>query len=276
MPPPVSPRAMSPLLLRIFSAAIVLPLLLLVIWGGVPWVTGVVFLVAIIGIREFYQLVSASGARPLPWVGIVWALALIGLAVAYGGWTMSPVVGGGALVALIAALTRDRSRAALNDWAFTAAGALYLGLPLSWAMLLRQGDQGTEWLLLAVLATFATDTSAFVVGRPLGRHQLAPTLSPGKSWEGALGGVLGGAGVTVALVYLLGVPFVVWAVVALGAGIGVVAQLGDLAESKLKRLAGAKESGQLIPGHGGILDRLDSLVFVFPLVYYVTRSWPGG
>ena len=276
MPPPVSPRAMSPLLLRIFSAAIVLPLLLLVIWGGVPWVTGVVFLVAIIGIREFYQLVSASGARPLPWVGIVWALALIGLAVAYGGWTMSPVVGGAALVALIAALTRDRSRAALNGWAFTAAGALYLGLPLSWAVLLRQGDQGTEWLLLAVLATFATDTSAFVVGRPLGRHQLAPTLSPGKSWEGALGGVLGGAGVTVALVYLLGVPFVVWAAVALGAGIGVVAQLGDLAESKLKRLAGAKESGQLIPGHGGILDRLDSLVFVFPLVYYVTRSWPGG
>ncbi len=276
MPPPVSPRAMSPLLLRLFSAAIALPLLFLAVWGGVPWVTGVVFLVAILGVREFYQLVSASGARPLPWVGAVWALALIGLAVAYGDWTMSPVLGGGALAALVAALIRDRSRAALNGWAFTAAGALYLGLPLSWAVLLRQGDQGFEWLLLALVATFATDTSAFVVGRPLGRHKLAPALSPGKSWEGALGGVMGSAGVTVALVYLLGLPSVVWAAVALGAAIGVVAQLGDLAESKLKRLADAKESGRLIPGHGGLLDRLDSLVFVLPLVYYVTRSWPGG
>ena len=274
MPPTVSRRVLPPLVRRLLSAAVALPLLLLAVWAGVPWIAALAALAAVLGMREVYQLSSTAGIRPFPLAGTGWAVALIAFSAAYGAWIVSPVLGGGALAVAVLALARDRSRAAISRWVFTTVGALYLGLPLTWAVLLRQNDQGAEWLLLAALATFATDTAAYAVGRPLGRHRMAPALSPGKSWEGALGGLLGGAGATLGLVYLLDLPFVAWAAVALGAGIGVVAQLGDLAESKLKRLAGAKESGRLIPGHGGMLDRLDSLVFVFPLVYHVSRSWP--
>jgi phosphatidate cytidylyltransferase len=249
-------------------------LLLLTVWAGAPWIATLAALAAVLGLREVYHLSSAAGVRPFPLAGTGWAVALIAFSSVYGAWIVSPVLGGGALAMAVLALARERSRAALSRWTFTTIGALYLGLPLTWAVLLRQDDQGAEWLLLTILATFATDTAAYVVGKPLGRHRMIPALSPGKSWEGALGGLLGGTGATLGLVYLLDLSSVVWPAVALGAGIGVVAQLGDLAESKLKRLAGAKESGQLIPGHGGMLDRLDSLVFVFPLVYHVSRIWP--
>ena len=105
---------------------------------------------------------------------------------------------------------------------------------------------------------------------------MAPTLSPGKTWEGAAGALLAGVGATIGLVLLLEpLASVLWAAAALGAGVGIVSQAGDLLESKLKRLAGAKDSGALVPGHGGLLDRLDSLVPVFPLVYYASRVWPA-
>ena len=122
--------------------------------------------------------------------------------------------------------------------------------------------------------TFATDTSAYAVGRAVGRRKLAPSISPGKTWEGAVGGLAGAAAAAAALVVLLdGIESLLLPAVALGLGAGVVAQAGDLLESKVKRLAGAKDSGRLIPGHGGLLDRLDSLLPVFPLVYCASRVW---
>ena len=108
----------------------------------------------------------------------------------------------------------------------------------------------------------------------MGRRKLAPSISPGKTWEGAVGGLVGAAAAAAALVVLLdGIESRLLSAVALGLGIGVVAQAGDLLESKVKRLADAKDSGRLIPGHGGLLDRLDSLLPVFPLVYYSSWIW---
>ena len=230
---------------------------------------------AVLGLREFYRLVSSAGACPWPLGGMGGAVALLGAAAADGVWVVASVSGGGALATLVAVLVARRSLPkAMAGWSVTVAGVLYLGLPLTYAVVLRQGVQGADWLLLALLATFSTDTAAFVVGRALGRRSLTPKLSPGKTWEGAVGGLLGGTGVTVALVSVLDLPFVAWAAVLLGVGIGLLAQVGDLMESRLKRLARAKEAGGLVPGHGGLLDRMDSLVLVFPLVYYVARSWP--
>jgi len=137
-------------------------------------------------------------------------------------------------------------------------------------VLIRQLDQGFQWLLLAFLITFATDTGAYAVGKIFGSRRMAPSISPGKTWEGAIGGVVAGIGATVSLVTLQDLPLSTWSALWLGAAAAVVSQFGDLMESKLKRLAGVKDSGRLIPGHGGLLDRLDSLVLVFPLVYYAS------
>ncbi len=116
--------------------------------------------------------------------------------------------------------------------------------------------------------TFATDTAAFFVGRSIGKRKLAPKISPSKTWEGAVGGMLGAVAAALAAKYAMGLDVSAAVAGALGVLMGVWGQIGDLSESKLKRLTGVKDSGWIIPGHGGVLDRLDSIVFNLVLVYY--------
>lgn len=232
-----TPSPHNELRLRLITAAVGLPLLLAVVWaGGAPFVV-VAAAAALLAVRELLGLLRAARVR----------------------------IGDGG---------PDSRPRGPRDWAVVAIGFCYITLPLAALGLTRLGDAGLQWVALAFLATFATDTGAYAVGRAIGRRKLAPSISPGKTWEGAIGGLLGAAGATVALVHLLdGIESRVWPALALGLAIGVAAQAGDLLESKLKRVAGAKDSGRLIPGHGGLLDRLDSLVPVFPLVYYASRVW---
>ncbi len=288
------------LLLRLLSAAVGLPLLALVLWAGGYWLAGVAAIAALIGAAELLTLQRLAGWRPLVvggslWAGVVTVAAGIdahALFITLGdGRAVLIALGAGAVALAIIALALRRSSEAVGDWTLTVIGASYVSLSLAALVLTRQGaenassaayltldvgDAGLQWVALAFLATFATDTSAYVVGRLIGRRKMAPGISPGKTWEGAVGGLLGGGGATVGLVLLLdGVPDHLIAAVALGVGVAVLAQAGDLLESKLKRLARVKDSSGLIPGHGGLLDRLDSLVPVFPLVYYASRYWPA-
>ena len=129
-------------------------------------------------------------------------------------------------------------------------------------------EGGRELMVLLMTATFATDTSAFLVGRTLGRTPLAPSISPAKTVEGALGGILGAIGTSVAVVYGLGIDWSRGRTSAMGTALGIAGQLGDLAESRLKRRARVEDSGAMVPGHGGVLDRLDSIVFNLVVVYY--------
>jgi phosphatidate cytidylyltransferase len=132
-------------------------------------------------------------------------------------------------------------------------------------------DAGASWIVFALTITFVSDTAAYVAGRILGRHQMAPYISPKKSWEGAIGGFLGATAAAALLVPLMGLP-VTPLIGALLGGMGSIAgQIGDLVESLLKRQVGIKDSGHLIPGHGGLLDRSDSLLFTVPTIYYVVR-----
>ncbi|TEU01447.1 MAG: phosphatidate cytidylyltransferase, partial [Dehalococcoidia bacterium] len=154
-----------------------------------------------------------------------------------------------------------------RDGRWALGGLIYVGFLGSHLVFLRDAPNGRDWVLLALLATFATDTSSYFVGRLIGRTKITPALSPGKTLEGSLGGFAGG----VAAVLLLN-----WALDT-GAGAEIIplalllpalAQMGDLAESLIKRGAGVKDASRVIPGHGGFLDRLDSLLFTVPLVYY--------
>lgn len=147
---------------------------------------------------------------------------------------------------------------------------LYWGFLPSHIILLRASGQGLSWLLVAVSCTWATDIGAYLIGSAWGRHKLAPAISPHKSVEGALGGLLSSVAVALVLGRLLNLPMgVLW---WMGAVIAFSGEVGDLVESAVKREANIKDSGRLLPGHGGILDRFDSLVFVVPVVYYLV-TW---
>ena len=134
-------------------------------------------------------------------------------------------------------------------------------------------ELGRSWLLFALLTTFAADSGAYFVGRLIGRHKMAPNLSPGKTWEGAAGGLA--AAITAALLMpllpneYLNLQLTWWQPALIGAAVGIAAPAGDLLESALKRRAGVKDAGHLFPGHGGMLDRLDSLLLTLPLIYYL-------
>lgn len=160
------------------------------------------------------------------------------------------------------------------SWAASLAGIFYLGWLLSYWVLIMNSF-GRDWIYLALFSTFAVDTTAYFVGRAWGRRKMAPTISPGKTWEGALGGLVGAIAGVIVLALLLDVDISYAEMVLLGFLIAVFAQLGDLAESKIKRSMGVKEAGNLIPGHGGILDRLDSIVFTGVVVYYCLRWFIG-
>lgn len=150
-------------------------------------------------------------------------------------------------------------------------GLIYLPLLLGHLVLLRQLPDGRGWVFLVLFAVMACDSAAYFVGVTCGKHKLYPAVSPKKSVEGGLGGLVGSClGVWVAAAFFLP-AFGPGHIILVGVLIGVVGQVGDLFESLLKRACGVKDSGGIFPGHGGILDRLDSLLFAFPLAYYLAR-----
>jgi phosphatidate cytidylyltransferase len=275
-PPTGKAASKSDLPARLISAAVLIPALALVGWLGGITAAIVATIAALIGINEILLLVRRSGWRPLQREGIALG-AIVTAAAAFDGQVVLLAIAGVAVALLIAGAIIRRSATFLGDTVFTLAPALYVSVPLATIVLLREGPAGLQWLILAFAATFALDTGAYAVGRLIGKHKLAPSISPGKTWEGAAGGLLAAVGATIGLVALLDdITAAYWQAALLGAGIGIIGQVGDLAESKLKRVARVKDSGILIPGHGGLLDRLDSLVLVFPLVYYASKIWPSA
>ena len=258
---------------RIASAVIAIPLLVLIVWVGASWFLALVALTAALGALELCAMARRWGDRPLAPVAVIWATGLV-IAAHLVAREMParvgalPAVGIASGVALVWLLWLPRRGTGLSAWAVTVSVTLYIGGLLFHAPLLRALDQGREWVLLLVLVTFAADTCALLVGKAMGKHPLAPSISPSKTWEGALGGGVGALAVSVAAVYAFGLEAAVWEAVVLGALIGTTGQMGDLFVSRLKRIAGVKDSGWLVPGHGGVLDRMDSIVFNLVVVYY--------
>src|SRR3990172_56134 len=164
-------------------------------------------------------------------------------------------------------ILRGQTATGLRDWLWALGGLVYLGLLGSHLVFLRDAPNGRDWLLLALFATFATDTCAYFVGKAIGRTKIAPAISPGKTLEGSLGGLAGGAAAVLLLNWILDAGAGA-EIIGLALLLPLAGELGDLAESLIKRGAGVKDASRVIPGHGGFLDRLDSLLITVPLVYY--------
>jgi phosphatidate cytidylyltransferase len=265
---------------RVQSAAILVPPLLIALWLGGAWIALVVAVAVLLGAVEIFRLLTAAGHPSFPALGTVLAVV-----VALGDSVKELAGGSGLLLAAlgivlvgVAAVTRPDPRDGLAAFITTTFAALYLGL-LGFVIRLSTGgppvDPGTPlgmlgpdraWVLVLVLVVWAFDTAAYGVGRQLGRHRFMPHISPAKTLEGVAGGAAAAGVVGAVLVVLLGGSGV--AGVGFGLLVGAAAQAGDLAESMLKRAAGAKESGRLIPGHGGMLDRVDSFLFAAPVAYF--------
>ena len=262
--------------LRITTALVGLPILIGAIWLGSPWLTLIVAAAAIAALIEFHRMATPSGSRIVLPLSIVWSILLVASGQLTDRWPdyIPHVILGTGITASLPWLILNRNKeGALIRWAYAVAGPMYVGFLLAHVPMLREWDgadgSGRDWLLFAILATFATDTGAFFTGKALGRHLMTPRLSPKKTWEGAIGGFLCAVGVAMALDSILELSVPIWQLALLGSAVGIFAQMGDLLESSIKRAWGVKDAGALLPGHGGVLDRIDSIVFTVPLMYYL-------
>jgi phosphatidate cytidylyltransferase len=250
-----------------------IPLLLLAVFGGVPWVSAITLIAAAVATLELARMAGQSGVRRYIVAFPVLALAAAGASIAGlgtdSGAAAAPAIFAGAAAALgVAAAVTAHSGAPGRPY-LIAWAAVYFGALLAHAPAIAAHENGRDWLLIALLGTFAVDSAAYFTGRAVGRRKLAPRISPGKTLEGAIGGVIAGPVAVLALNALAGPGLPAWQAAATGLAVAVAGTAGDLAESALKRRAGVKDSGTLIPGHGGILDRVDSLAPNLATVYWL-------
>jgi phosphatidate cytidylyltransferase len=258
---------------RIVVGAVGLPLVLGLVWLGGWWLFVLVLLAGLVAVHEFVTM--ARPLRPLApavYAGVV--LALVGartggIAWMLGGFLATFVVGF-ALDAL--ARTRAPSTAAIGS---TVLGSAWIGLGLGYILLLRQMHQEPRLIAFTVLLTvWAGDTLAYVTGRVFGRHKLAPRLSPAKTWEGFFGGAAVGIFVAFVALYQSRSDYLpIWEAIVLGAVVVLAAVAGDLFESALKRDMEVKDTGRLLGGHGGVLDRIDALLFAGAAAYYLVLAF---
>ena len=263
---------------RATSAAILVPVILAVLAIGGYALAIAVAAITVLAAREMFALLRSAGHLTLPGLGIVLALTVVVDAAFPGVLEGSGLLllGIGIVLVAVAAFIRPDPRDGLSAWMATTFGALYVSLL---AFVLRLGHAGPPpppsapfailggergWVLLLILAVWSYDTGAFLVGRRFGRERFLTHISPSKTYAGLVGGIAATTVVVGALLFGLGQP--VWHAVLLGPIAALAAQAGDLAESMLKRAADAKDSGTLIPGHGGMLDRVDSFLFAAPVV----------
>jgi phosphatidate cytidylyltransferase len=267
---------MSNLISRVLVGVIGLPLVLGLVWLGGWWLTGLVLVAGLVAVHEYVTV--ARPLRPLApalYLGVAFALILAqtsGVVWMLGGMLATYVF---AFAASALAKTRAPSTVAIGA---TILGAGWIGFGLGHLILLRDFHEHGRLLAFTILLTvWAADTFAYFGGKLLGRHKLAPTLSPGKTWEGFVVGSLGGVFVSfVALYDTRSTYLTIWEAVVLGIVVVLAAAAGDLFESALKRDMEVKDTGRLLGGHGGILDRVDSLLFAGIAAYYLVLAFGYG
>ncbi|MFQ5450943.1 MAG: phosphatidate cytidylyltransferase [Nitrospinaceae bacterium] len=258
---------------RVLSGALSIPLVLGIVLYGSPWLFfALVAAVVLAGCYEYFSMISRIGIDGFPFLG--GALSVLLLVCFYFGGRYLLSWGAVAVLALFLAwMFREKNvRTALDQIAYTLLGVVYVGGLAGYVLMIRGLEGGRHWLLFLFLVIWLGDIAAYYGGKSLGKRALAPSVSPNKTREGALFGLAGSlAGGMISVFWLLdGVSLLHGLLIALICG--MIGQLGDLAESLLKRNTGVKDSGGLFPGHGGVLDRIDSLLFAGPALF-VYHQW---
>lgn len=264
---------------RVLSALIGIPIILLSMWWGVETYTLVIFLIVVLGALEFSELLKKKGISHARGEVVVGAF-IFPLMAFWGLWESALHLPLSALLlySLLSRLFSGRVRDSIFDVSTGLLGPLYTGLLPSYLILLRkmEGLPGLYFSFLALIIAWSNDTAAYFVGVNAGRRKLCLHISPKKTVEGAVGGLVG----CLLFVFLMngimlplgwGISLPIRHLLAMAIVGCLAAELGDLVESMLKRDAGVKDSGNVIPGHGGVLDRFDSLFFVAPVIYYYVK-----
>lgn len=266
---------------RFLSALVLVPIAALTIWAGGWWFFVAIALVAILAGYEFSQLMHQGGYAP----ATLFVLATIGVSLLDAQFPSVYIAQPGLTAILILSISwqlfQSQDKIPTTNWALTVAGGLYIGWLSANAIRLRglpPDPTGLAWTVLAVLITWGGDTAAYFVGRAIGHHKFWPRLSPHKTWEGVFAGVVGclltGALVGYLAMRLTGTIGPLHGLIV-GLLASIVGPFGDLAVSMMKRQVKTKDSGQIIPGHGGLLDRTDSLFFIVATTYYYA-IWLGS
>ncbi len=263
---------------RWITSIIILPVVIVLIhWGGRFLFAAFILLIAIICLWEYFRIVFKSGSRTMPRQGLIFSYLgyLTACMIIWAAYHSSfdliiGIISLNLLLSAFFAVGNFKTNRTISDMAIKQiAGVAYIPLALAYVVLIRNAYDGVLWVFWAIVIVFAGDTGAFYAGTYLGRHKLAPAVSPNKTVEGALGGLLANIAVGALFKHLF-LPLLPWgASLLLFVCVGVAGQIGDLFESLLKRVTHIKDSGGILPGHGGFLDRIDAILFAAPVVYYI-------
>lgn len=263
---------------RVLTAVIGIPITIYVIHYGEWLFAAAILILTLLAWHEFYTMLGNKNIKVFYNLGILMNALILGCAWLGNSQEMTMTLVFATLLCLVNMVVSG-NKFTVTDVAFSILGITYIGIGFSHLLLLRYTDSslyittsmgtlsmGASYLWLAFIGTWANDTFAYFVGSRFGRHKLCPAISPAKTVEGSIGGLVG----SILAITLLGLLFKlpVSHSITMGIVVGVIAPIGDLAESAIKRFAGVKDSGKLLPGHGGILDRFDSILFTVPIVYY--------
>ncbi len=260
---------------RWLTAIVAIPLLFYIIGMGPKWLFfALLYIAAIVALIEFLDITTPK--LPLPVKILCMVLALLPFWFISGGpffmampslylWVVLPFV----VLLFFYPSLRDR---ALETAAKVVLGLLYVCLPLALLLFIHSHPRGRIWIFFLLAVIFLSDTGGFYFGKFFGKHKLYPAISPGKTWEGAVGSVLSSLLAPVLFSRFFALYKLDWSIFAFTALLSLSGQIGDLVESMIKRNYGVKDSGKILPGHGGVLDRIDGLLFAIPFMY-VFISW---
>jgi len=260
---------------RVISGLVFLPVFYLVGWVLPPlYFTALVLAAAAVGQYEFYRMAQARGGHPLFAPGMAFGALIVlefysPLFPAMGSFF--PVAAGLLLIMAARLFSSRPVDGALDDIASTALGVFYVAMLFAFQVAIRTGVDGKQWFVFLYFIIWASDIGAYAIGLPFGKRRLFEKVSPKKSIEGFLGALVASAGMALLCRVWFMPPLGMGEAVLIALLLAVVGTIGDLAESLLKRATGVKDSGGLIPGHGGILDRMDSMLFAAPVLYYYLR-----
>ena len=263
---------------RLLTAAFGVPAFIICsLVGGIPFLVAINFVIGL-GLFEFYRMIEAKGIRPFKTVGVAAGLAVSWYVYFLGGMFSGLFITIALVVIMVLELFRRDGELAVFHISSTVCGVFYVAWLGSHILLLRQLGEEPPWsgyggafVILAFALAWGTDTGAYFIGNLMGKRKLLPRVSPRKSVEGAVGGVAVALGAAFLAKFTFAPFLSYFDVFALGLASPVMAILGDLVESLMKRDVNVKDTSKVFPGHGGVLDRFDSILFVAPLVYYYLR-----